>query len=139
MDDDAVSAVRRVVEAINDRSLRDRARELIHPGFVRHDLVQVFRDSAGPIGASDFVGMIVAAMPDFRLDIEDIFGTGDRVAVRLRMSGTHTGEPLLGEPATGHTLSAPAVFIYRVLDGRLAEAWQMVDGLAFLRLAGLAQ
>jgi hypothetical protein len=29
------------------------------------------------------------------------------------------------------------VFIYRVADGRLAEAWQLVDGLAFYRLAGL--
>jgi hypothetical protein len=34
-------------------------------------------------------------------------------------------------------LSAPAVFIYSVVGGRLAEAWQMVDGLAFYRLAGL--
>jgi len=29
------------------------------------------------------------------------------------------------------------VFIYRVAGGRPAEAWQLVDGLAFYRLAGL--
>jgi hypothetical protein len=29
------------------------------------------------------------------------------------------------------------VFIYRFNGGRIAEAWQMVDGLAFFRLAGL--
>jgi predicted ester cyclase len=81
--------------------------------------------------------MILAAMPDFRLDIEDIFGDGDRAAVRLEMSGSHTGQPLLGRPATGAKLSANAVFIYRVQSGRVAEAWQMVDGLAFFRLAGL--
>jgi predicted ester cyclase len=50
------------------------------------------------------------------------------------MIGTHTGQPLLGRPATGNKLSANAVFIYRVERGRIAEAWQMVDGLAFFRL-----
>ena len=53
------------------------------------------------------------------------------------MSGTHTGEPLLGHQATGKKLSANAVFLYRVQGGRVAEAWQMVDGLAFFRIAGL--
>ena len=137
MINDAVTAVRAAVDAINDRSIGDRAAELLAPSFVRHDLAQLFRDSHGPGGASDFVSMIISAMPDFRLSIEDIFGAGDRAVVRLQMSGTHTGAPLLGQPARGRALSASAVFIYRVADGRLAEAWQLVDGLAFNRLAGL--
>jgi C-1 hydroxylase len=137
MINDAVTAVRHAVDAINDRSIGDRAAELLDPSFVRHDLAQLFRDNHGPGGASDFVSMIISAMPDFRLGIEDIFGTGDRAVVRLAMSGTHTGAPLLGQPGRGRQLSASAVFIYRVAGGRLAEAWQLVDGLAFYRLAGL--
>jgi predicted ester cyclase len=80
---------------------------------------------------------MVASMPDFQLHIEDIFGVDDRVTLRLRMTGTHTGQPLLGCPAKGAALSASAVFIYRMQGGRIAEAWQMIDGLAFFRLAGL--
>ena len=137
MINDAVTAVRAAVDAINDRSLGDRAADLLDPSFVRHDLAQLFSDSHGPGGASDFVSMIISAMPDFQLTIEDIFGTSDRPVVRLRMSGTHTGALLLGQPARGRALSASAVFIYRVTGGRLAEAWQLVDGLAFYRLAGL--
>jgi len=137
MADDAVDAVRKAVDAINDRSLGSRAAELLAPSFVRHDLVELFDDSLGATGAADFVAMILDAMPDFRLEIEDIFGTSDRAAVRLRMSGTHSGGVLLGRSATGRRLSASAVFIYHVRGGRLAEAWQMVDGLAFYRLAGL--
>jgi predicted ester cyclase len=133
----AEAAARGAIDAINDRVLRARAKELLDPSIVRHDLVQLFPDSTGTSGGSDFVDMIIAAMPDFRLDIEDIFGIGDRAAVRLRMTGTHTGEPLLGRPATGKQLTANAVFIYRFNGGRIAEAWQMVDGLAFFRLAGL--
>jgi C-1 hydroxylase len=131
------ATVRRAIDAINDRTLRARAEELLDPSIVRHDLVQLFPDSMGTSGGSDFVGMVVAAIPDFRLEIEDIFSTGDRATVRLRMTGTHSGEPLLGRPATGKELSANAIFIYRVSGGRVAEAWQMVDGLAFFRLAGL--
>jgi predicted ester cyclase len=137
MESEVEVAVRGAITAINDRTLRARAKELLDPSIVRHDLVQLFTDSQGASGGFDFVAMIVAAIPDFQLDIEDIFGTGDRAAVRLRMTGTHTGTPLLGRPATGKKLSANAVFIYRVQSGRIAEAWQMVDGLAFFRLAGL--
>jgi predicted ester cyclase len=134
---EAEAAARRAIDAINDRTLAARAQELLDPSIVRHDLVQLFPDSEGTSGGSDFVGMLIAAMPDLRLDIEDIFGAGDRAAVRLRMTGTHTGQALLGRSATGAKLSANAVFIYRTQDGLVAEAWQMIDGLAFFRLAGL--
>lgn len=137
MDSEVEAAVRGAIDAINDRTLRARAEELLDPFIVRHDLVELFPDSQGASGGSDFVGMILAAMPDFRLDIQDIFGAGDRAAVCIQMTGTHTGEPLLGRPATGKGLSANAVFLYRVQGGRVAEAWQMIDGLAFYRLAGL--
>jgi predicted ester cyclase len=137
MDSDVEAVARRAIDAINDQTLSLRAQQLLDPHMVRHDLVQLFADSKGSSGGADFVRMISGAMPDLRLDIEDIFGAGDRVAIRLRMSGTHTGQPLLGRPSTGNSLSASAVFIYRIEDGRIAEAWQMIDGLAFFRLAGL--
>jgi predicted ester cyclase len=131
------ATVRGAIDAINDRTLRARADELLDPSVVRHDLVQLFPDSEGRIGGADFVQTIVAAMPDFRLDIKDMFCGGDRAAVLIEMTGTHTGQPLLGRPATGKRLSANSVFIYRVKGDRIAEAWQMIDGLAFFRLAGL--
>ena len=134
---DPVEVVRAVIASVNDRSLPSRAHELLDPGFVRHDLADVFGDSHGPEGAAGFVETIVAAMPDFRLEILDAFGCGDRVTVLLRMTGTHTGGPLLGAPAGGRSLSANAVFVYLVADGRVAEGWQLVDGLAFHRVAGL--
>jgi C-1 hydroxylase len=136
LDSEVEAVARGAIDAINDRSIRARAQELLDPSIVRHDLVQLFPDSLGIAGGSDFIGMILAAMPDFRLEIKDIFGAGDRATVRLLMTGHHTGQSLLGRPATGKRLEANAVFIYRVQGGRVAEAWQMVDGLAFFRLAG---
>jgi predicted ester cyclase len=137
MESEVEAVARGAIQAINDRTLQATAQKLLDPSFVRHDLVQLFADSQGPTGGSDFVGMIIAAMPDFRLEIEDIICSEDRAMLRLRMTGTHAGQPLLGRPARGAKLSASAVFIYRVQGGRIIEAWQMIDGLAFFRLAGL--
>jgi hypothetical protein len=77
--DETTNVGRAVIGAINNRTPRLRAAEFIDPAFVRHDLVEVFPDSRGPGGASDFVGMITAAMPDFRLEIADIHALLDTI------------------------------------------------------------
>jgi predicted ester cyclase len=41
--------------------------------------------------------------PDIQAHIEDIFAAQDRVAVRLKFRGTHSGE-FLDFPATGRTI-----------------------------------
>ena len=48
------------------------------------------------------------------------------------------GDRAAARPARARPPAAgSAVFIYRAADGRLAEAWQLVNGLALYRLAGL--
>jgi predicted ester cyclase len=47
------------------------------------------------------IGMLRAAMPDLRAEVDDLVAEGDRVAARVSMTGTHTGAPLFGVPATG--------------------------------------
>ena len=47
------------------------------------------------------IRMLRAAMPDLNATVEDLVAEGDRVAARVSMTGTHTGEPLFGAPATG--------------------------------------
>lgn len=133
--EDPATTARRVIDAINNRTIQDRTAELLAEPFTRHDLAQIFLDRLGAGGAADFVTTILAAIPDLHLDIDDIFANTDTVTLLLHMTGTHTGAGLLGQPATGHRLSANAVFIYRLTDRRVAEAWQMIDGLAFHRLA----
>lgn len=67
------------------------------------------------------------AFPDTTATIEDIFGTGDRVAVRLTLTGTHTGE-FQGIPATGRTVTYSSNEIYRIGDNSLiAEEWICSD------------
>src|SRR5688572_9901642 len=43
---------------------------------------------------------LFTAFPDIQVDVQDMFATDDKVAVRVRLTGTHAG-PFLGHQATG--------------------------------------
>jgi len=70
--------------------------------------------------------MMKRAFPDLQAHIEDIFGAQDKVAVRLRFRGTHSGE-FLGFSATGHTIDYVSHEFYRIADGLIAEEWICSD------------
>lgn len=72
------------------------------------------------------VEVMVQAFPDLQARVEDIFGAGDRVAVRLTLHGTHRGD-FQGFPATGRTVSYASNEFYRVADGLIAEEWICSD------------
>ena len=76
--------------------------------------------------------MMKQAFPDFQAHIEDIVAAQDKVAVRLRIRGTHSGE-FLGIPATGHAINYVSHEFYRVADGLLAEEWICSDMATLLR------
>ena len=78
----------------------------------------------------------------FELDREaekqlpDIIAEDDRVWVRVKATGTHTGEwNLFGAllPPTGNEVTLEMVFIWRIENGRLAEGWEVDADLPFLK------
>jgi steroid delta-isomerase-like uncharacterized protein len=89
-------------------------------------------------GASAWRGhakLLIDAIPDVRLTIEDAFGADDRVAVRLRVTGTHRGE-FLGIPPTGNHVDYQSSEIYRFRHGLIAEEWICSDTLTLLTQIG---
>lgn len=85
----------------------------------------------------DTVNIFRTAFPnDMRYTIDDLFGAGDRVAVRWTASGTNTGS-LMGLPATDKAVAVSAVYIFRVEGGKLAEAWGDFDALGMQQQLGL--
>ncbi|HZF54041.1 MAG TPA: ester cyclase [Polyangiaceae bacterium] len=119
-------------EALNTRKY-ELAAQFLTPDFIRHDVFRVFPDRSGPNGVNEHMSLLNAAIPDLKVDIVDILSEGDRVCIRYVGTGTHTGE-LLGRPATGKPVRLEGVNIYRMADGKVAETWQFMDGLGFLRL-----
>ena len=76
--------------------------------------------------------MMRRAFPDLRAHIEDIVAAQDKVAVRLRFRGTHSGE-FLGFPATGRSVEYVSHEFYRIADGLIAEEWICSDMAALFR------
>jgi len=73
------------------------------------------------------ITMFRSAIPDLTAHVEDIVAEGDRVAVRVRMTGTHTGTPLFGVPAAGRSVDVEQFhFIDCDEQGRGTRHWANV-------------
>jgi predicted ester cyclase len=135
--DQNMATMQRMLGAINDRSFASVAPELIAPGFARHDLASLWVGVEEASGVTDFLTMLIRAMPDFHLTIEKSFANDDHAALVLRCTGTHTGEPLIDVPATGKPVELVTINLYRFEEGKIAESWQMPDAAGLMRQVGL--
>lgn len=77
-----------------------------------------------------------AAITDLNYQILDMVIAPDKVAVYLRVTGTHTGD-LFGIPATGRRIDVRQMQIEWVRDGRIWQHWRITDELALLRQLGV--
>jgi len=131
-DDAGGTLVRDYYTAVyNDRDLGAVGRFLA-PTFV----------SAGPGGSMDLaahraaLASTLAALPDLALEIEEQVVEHDAVVTRWRATATHLG-PLFGIPATGRSITASAIHIHHVADGRIVDQWEQFDALGVLRQLGV--
>jgi steroid delta-isomerase-like uncharacterized protein len=76
----------------------------------------------GPAAFRQMMAMFVGALPDLRIEIEDIIADGDRAAVRWRAAGTHGGHGF-GFPATQRPVDIRGTTWLRVSDGKIVEGW----------------
>jgi len=76
--------------------------------------------------------LVIKAIPDYQIQIEDIFATEDRLAIRFIATGTHRGE-FIGYPPTGKKLKVNQINLYRFDGDKIAETWQLMDMVGFLR------
>jgi predicted ester cyclase len=89
-------------------------------------------------GRADVAGLfagVVAAFPDAHITIDDIFGQGDQVVVRVVVSGTQQG-PILGIPASGRHVQWDGVDVYRLSHGKISNIWAGDDWTAILNDTG---
>ena len=78
---------------------------------------------------------VVAAFPDAHITIDDIFGQGDQVVVRVVVSGTQQGA-ILGIPASGRHVQWDGVDVYRLSHGKISNIWAGDDWTAILNDTG---
>ena len=86
--------------------------------------------------AKQFLGMLLAAFPDFHYTVEFTVAEGDRVAQRLNGSGTMQGE-FMGMPATGKHAMWTETHVSRFADDKLVEHWANIDQVGMMQQLGL--
>lgn len=87
-------------------------------------------------GAKNLALEIRQAFPDYRERIDELISAGDRVVVRLTITGTHTG-PLPDLPATGRSVEFTDVTICRIKNGKIVEQSGLSDYLTLYLQLGV--
>jgi predicted ester cyclase len=115
----------------------EAADRLLASNFMNHEAAA--ERSPGPQGAKETAAWLHAAFSDLRFDIEDIISDGEKVVVRLTMSGRHTGAagPFAQMPVTERSFRTRQIHIWRVSDGKVTDHWALRDDLGWMTQLGL--
>ena len=117
------TAVRRLVDEVFNAGHLDVIDELYAP------------ELAG--AARRWITPFRASFPDVHMEIVELIAEGDTVVGRFTCSATHLGQ-WLGQAPTGRRFErVDEVGIFRLRDGRIADAWSLEDTLGRLRQLGL--
>ncbi len=120
--------VRSWIESYNKHNL-DSLDEFLAPDYIDHI------HHGGPEGVKQVFNMAFSAFPDWHESIEEMIAEGDTVWARLTYTGTHTGE-FFGLSPTGNKITATAVAMYRIVDGKLVEGRFITDSLDMNKQTG---
>ena len=133
----AVAANKRVVEAfmtdVLDGHRGDHAAQYMTPGMSWHG--GTVGTVAGRDNVAGLMTLVVTSIPDLHADVQDIFGQGDKVVVRLVVSGTLKGD-LLGVHGAGQHVQWDAIDLYHLQGCKISEEWAGEDFTAFLNTTG---
>ena len=119
---------RRFLKEVVNPGAPDRMEEFVAPGYIDHT-----SDARGPEGYRDNHNKILAAFPDFHVEINQIIAEGDTLAFHLTYSGTHKGKFRDIAP-TGKKVSWIAMQFRRVKDGKFIESWGVSDTDGLLKV-----
>ncbi len=102
----------------------DITKEVFAENFVNHSAPPNAPTNVGPM--VKFVTDFHHGFSDISVDIQEIFGEGDRVCVRKTITATHTGE-FMGKQATGKKIVMHIMDIEVFKDGKITDRWNLSD------------
>jgi steroid delta-isomerase-like uncharacterized protein len=124
--------VHRIYAAVNQHD-SNSLESYFAPDMVRHDLAGMLGESGSAGDVTNFLERLREAMPDLHMQVEDVLANDvGRVAARSTLSSTHKGE-FLGAAPTDKRVVFAAITLYQIKEGRVAEAWSLVDWAGALR------
>jgi len=133
MSEENKAIVRRFVDEVQNQHDLGALDELFSPDFVDHSAM-----STPPTldGTRQLFTMMFSAFPDLRVNIHDQVAEGDKVVTRKTFHGTHQGE-FMGIPPTDKEVAFDVIDIFRIVDGRITDHWNVVDMLGLMQQLGV--
>ncbi|MFD1515417.1 ester cyclase [Halomarina rubra] len=127
---------RAIPERIMTDGDADYIDEVFAPDFVEHN--PAIGEIHGPEGFREYVfEPFRRGFSDLRVAVEDVVAEGDRVVLRVTISGTHDG-PFMGIEPTGKPLTASGFALHRLAGGKVAERWVLFDALGVIEQTSTA-
>jgi steroid delta-isomerase-like uncharacterized protein len=131
------AVVRRFHDAANTGDaelLSATIEEIVEPDAVIRTPLPL--QSAGAQALKEVFARLHRVFGDLHVTIEDLIEEGDKIVSRNSVTGTHQGE-YMGLPPTGRSVTYNEIFIFRFVNGRIAETWGVVDVFSQMRQLGL--
>ncbi len=105
----------------------------LHPDVVVHAPMGL--STEGPEAEKEVWRDALRAMPDIRHDIQEVICDGSTIAARAIVTGTLRGD-FAGIAANGRSFKVDQGLFAHLRDGKIVEAWEIVDTASLLRQLG---
>ncbi|MFI5170957.1 MAG: ester cyclase [Chitinophagales bacterium] len=108
--------------------------------IMAENFVDHYADPALPKGIEgfqQFLTMVATAYPDVQVSVEEMIAEGDKVAVRLTVSGTQTGMLLGKIPPSGNHAVWTGIDILKIENEKITERWSERDLLGMMKQIGV--
>ena len=120
---DHAATMRRLYDLISAGDI-DGFGEFVADDFVEHEETPGLEPTKE--GVKQLFHMYSAAFPDLRMEAQDVLASGDKVAARVRATGTHQGE-FMGAAPTGRHVTFTGMRLFRMAENKIAESWVNID------------
>ena len=132
--EDNKADVRRFIDEILVKKNIAAIDEHLSPDYVEHD--EMPGVGPGREGLKQMLGMYLGAFPDLMVHVEDIIAEGDKVVVRVRTTGTHSGD-FMGIAATGKKVDFGEMHMVSLSGGKMVEHWGIMDNMTMMQQLGV--
>lgn len=107
--------------------------------FWTQDTVERFPDRScrGADEIAAYFEQVLAALPDFHVEVREIVEQDEHVFVQWHLTGTHTGGAFQGIEATGRPLAIDGMDHFVLRDGKVVSNFIVFDQMQFARQIGL--
>lgn len=130
-----IAVVQTALQVVFNEHRADQTDRFFTQDFIQHSPL-VSPDYTGRDGLKRWLTSIVTAIPDLTYVATEPMADGDRVMLFADVQGTIRGDlPAYGIKGLGQPLKVSTAQVFRIVQGKIAEHWEVVDTGPLLQLA----